>query len=87
MDTARNGAGILVEHANRHGCLLASWTAVARWTRSFMNSNSSLGGESCRSNIGSGAEVERFIRGTDSQRGSVGTVHCIDRYVNMCGDG
>ena len=52
-----------------------------------MNSDSSLGGKCYKSNFGSGAEVERFIRGTGSERGHAGIVHRIDRYAIMCRDG
>ena len=66
MDTARNGAGKLVEHANRQG----PWLAPGQ---------RSLAGPGIRDhvfrefwfNTGSGAEVERFTRGTGIEKSKI----------------
>ena len=67
MDTARNGDGRLVEHANRQGPWLAPGQRSLAGPgirdfliRYFVNSDSTS--DEC------GAEVERFMRGPGSER-------------------
>ena len=79
MDTARNGAGKLVKHANRQGPWLAPGQRSLAGPgirdfliRHFVNSDST-------------SDVERrwsasCVAQAASERGSMGAVHRIDRY-------